>query len=62
VNEHEHEHDYEHGNEDEQGHGHGNNIDMDEVCSESNAQGEITSIQNILEPRLFQDFVRPPQR
>jgi hypothetical protein len=29
------------------------NMDMDEVCSESNAQGEITSIQNILEPQLF---------
>jgi hypothetical protein len=30
--------------------------DISEVCSESNAQGEITSIRIILKTQLFQDF------
>ncbi len=31
-------------------------------CSESNAQGEITTIRILLEARLFQEFLRPAQR
>jgi hypothetical protein len=34
-------------------------INTYEVCSESNAPGEITSTQIILKARLFQDFLRP---
>ncbi len=32
-----------------------------EVCSESNAQGEITSMWIIVGTWLFQDFLRPPR-